>query len=190
MSGFILDGAISAGSNSVAGSNFQIAGGSINSTPIGVNTAQTGRFTNLSNTVSASFQNVTLTSSLAYTFERYTLSTTGLQTRNPSSSFVISLFSVTGTNYITSSGTMPSNSANIQDGTFKILSCSSMGIGCTHTVFFGANKLITPNPLNTNAQPTKLIFKRRGQTAQLVFDTQGNNNNGAWILLSSGVYVE
>ncbi len=190
MSGFILDGAISAGSNSVAGSNFQIAGGSINSTPIGVNTAQTGRFTNLSNTVSASFQNVTLTSSLAYTFERYTLSTTGLQTRNPSSSFVISLFSVTGTNYITSSGTMPSNSANIQDGTFKILTCSSMGIGCTHTVFFGANKLITPNPLNTNAQPTKLIFKRRGQTAQLVFDTQGNNNNGAWILLSSGVYVE
>jgi hypothetical protein len=190
MSGFILDGAISAGSNSIAGSNFQISGGAINSTPIGVNTAQTGRFTNLSNTVSASFQNVTLTSSLAYTFERYTLSTSGLQTRNPSSSYVISMFSVTGTNYITSSGTMPSNSVNIQDGTFKILTCSSMGIGCRHTIYFGENKLITPNPLNTNAQATKLIFKRQGQTAQLVFDAQGNNNNGAWILLNSGVYVE
>jgi len=190
MSGFILDGGISAGSNSVAGNNFQIAGGTINSTPIGTNTAQTGRFTNLSNTVSASLQNVTLTSSLAYTFERYTLSTSGLQTRSPTSTYVISLFSVTGTNYITSSGTMPSNSANISDGTFKILTCSSMGIGCRHTIHFGPDKLITPNPLASNAKATKLIFKRQGQTAQLIFDAQGDSNQGAWILLSNGVYVE
>jgi hypothetical protein len=100
------------------------------------------------------------------------------------------LFSVTGTNYITSSGTMPSNSANISDGTFKILTCSSMGIGCRHTIHFGINKLITPNPLNSNAKATKLIFKRQGQSAQLVFDAQGDSNQGAWILLSNGVYVE
>lgn len=189
VSGFILDGGVTAGSNMIAGSNFQISGGSINGTPIGVNTAQTGRFTNLSNTVSASFSNVTLASSLAYTFERYTLSSSGLQTRNPSTTYVISLFSVSGVNYTSSSGTMPSNSANIADGTMKILVCSSMGIGCSHTVFFGANKLITPNPLNSSAQATRITFKRQGQSAQLVFDAQSNNSQGSWILLSNGVYV-
>ena len=85
---------------------------------------------------------------------------------------------------------MPSNSANIPDGTFKILTCSSMGIGCKHTIYFGPDKLITPNPLDSNAKATKLIFKRQGQTAQLIFDAQGNSNQGAWILLSNGVYVE
>lgn len=189
ISGFILDGNITAGSNAIVGSNFQISGGGINGTPIGVNTAQTGRFTNLSNTVSANFSNVTLSSSLAYTFERYTLSSGVLPTRNPSTSFVVSLFSVSGVNYTSSSGTMPSNSANIADGTFKILVCSSMGIGCSHTIFFGANKLITPNPLNSSAQATRITFKRQGQSAQLVFDAQSNNSQGSWILLSNGVYV-
>ena len=189
LSGFVLDGNVTTGTNAVIGSNFQIAGGSINSTPIGVNSAQTGRFTNLSNTVSASFSNVTLNSSLAYTFERYTLSSTGLQTRNPSTSFVISLFSVSGPNYTSSSGTMPSNSANVADGTFKIIVCNSMGVGSSHTVFFGTNKLITPNPLNSTAQATRITFKRQGQSAQLVFDAQSNNNQGSWILLSNGVYV-
>ena len=189
MSGFVLDGNVSAGSNVVAGSNFQIGGGSINGTTIGVNTAQTGRFTNLSNTVSANLSSVTLASSLAYTFERYTLSSGGLQTRNPSTTYVISLFSVTGPNYTSSSGTMPSNSANIPDGTLKILVCGSMGVGSTHTVYFGANKLIAPNPLNVSSQPTKITFKRQGQSAQMVFDAQANSNQGAWILLSNGVYV-
>ena len=189
ISGFVLDGAVSAGSNSVAGSNFKISGGTVDGAPIGNNTAQTGRFTQLSNTVSASFSNVTLASSLAYTFERYTLSSGGLQTRNPSSNYVISMFSVSGSNYTSSSGTMPSNSANISDGTFKLLICSSMATGSTHTIYFGANKLITPNPINSNSQATKITFKRQGQSAQLVFDAQGNNSQGSWILLSNGVYV-
>jgi hypothetical protein len=189
ISGFVLDGNVTAGSNAIIGTNFQIGGGTINSTPIGVNTAQTGRFTNLSNTVSASFSSVTLTSSLAYTFERYTLSSTGLQTRNPSTSFVVSLFSVTGPNYTSSSGTMPSNSANIPDGTLKILVCSSMGIGSSHTIHFGTNKLIAPNPLNPSGTATRLTFKRQGQSAQLIFDAQSNNSQGSWILLSNGVYV-
>ena len=189
LSGFILDGSVTAGSNAIVGTNFQIGGGTINSTPIGVNTAQSGRFTNLSNTVSASFSSVTLTSSLAYTFERYTLSSGGLQTRNPSTSFIVSLFSVTGPNYTSSSGTMPSNSANIPDGTLKILVCSSMGTGSSHTIHFGANKLIAPNPLNPAGTATRMTFKRQGQSAQLIFDAQSNNSQGSWILLSNGVYV-
>lgn len=185
MSGFALDGNVSAGSNVVAGSNFQIGGGSINGTTIGVNTAQTGRFTNLSNTVSANLSSVTLSSSLAYTFERYTLSSGGLQTRSPTTTYAISLFSVSGPSYTLSSGTMPSNSASIPDGTLKILVCSSMGVGSSHTIFFGAGKLIAPNPLNVASQPTKLTFKRQGQSAHMVFDGVA----GAWILLSNGVYV-
>lgn len=188
MSGFRLEGPVSAGSNQISGNNFQILGGSINGTPIGANTAQTARFSTLSNTVSASLQNVTLTSSLSYTFERYTLSSS-LPTRNPSVSFVVSLFSVSGPNFTTSSGTMPSNPANIPDGTFKILVCSSLGVGSSHTINFGANKLIAPNPLDSNAVPTKIIFKRQGQTAKLLFDAQGNGGLGTWILLTSGVYV-
>jgi hypothetical protein len=84
---------------------------------------------------------------------------------------------------------MPSNSANIPDGTFKILVCSSLGIGSSHTIFFGQNKLITPNPLDSNAVATRIVFKRQGQTANLLFDAQGNGGLGAWILLSNGVYV-
>jgi hypothetical protein len=189
LSGFVLEGGVSTGSNSVAGSNFQISGGAINGTPIGTNTSQTGRFTQLSNTVSASLQNVTFNSSIAYTFERYTLSSGGLQTRNPSTSYVVSMFSVSGPSYTSSSGTMPSSSAGIQDGTFKILVCNSMGLNSSHTIVFGTNKLITPNPINSNAKATKITFKRQGQSAQIIFDSQGDSGQGAWILLSNGVYV-
>ena len=184
VSGFELTGAISAGSNVVRGTNFQIGGGAIDSTPIGVTGAQSGRFTSLSNTVSAAFSNVTFSTSVAYTFERYTLSSTGLQTRNPSINSVISLFSVSGVSYTGSSGTMPTLVTSVPDGTFKMLVCASMGTGCEHTIHFGSGKLITPNP-NNAAPSTKLVFKRAGQSCQLVFD----GVQGAWILLNAGAYV-
>jgi hypothetical protein len=190
MSGFVLDGGISAGSNQISGTNFQVSGGNINNTPIGTNVAQTGRFTSLSNTVSASFSNVTLNSSLAYQFERYSLNSS-FATRNPSTNYVISMFSVTSPSFTTSSGTMPSNSANIPDGTYKTLVCSQMATGSIHTVFFGTNKLITPNPLNVSAQATKLVFKRQGQSCNLIFDATANNSTGSWILIAGGsVYVQ
>ncbi len=183
MSGFLLEGPVTAGSNSISGDNFTINGGSINNTQIGINTAQTGRFTNLSNTVAASFNSVTLQSTLTYNMvDKYTLSSPSVIFRSPSSATVVSMFSVVGTNFTTSSGTMPS--ASIAEGTLKILVCQNMGVGCTHTVHFGAGKLITPNPLNDASVPTKLIFKRKSQSAQLLFD------GTAWILLSSGAYVE
>uniref|UniRef100_A0A6C0H7N0 Uncharacterized protein n=1 Tax=viral metagenome TaxID=1070528 RepID=A0A6C0H7N0_9ZZZZ len=184
MSGFVLDGGVTAGTNTIAGSSFQIGGGSINSTPIGTNVASTGRFTTLSNTVQASFNNVTLQSTLAYSVERYTFSATSPATRSPSDSIVVSMFSVLGTNYTATSGTMPST--GIADGTFKMLVCSNMGPGCQHTVFFGAGKLITPNPINAVDQPTRLVFKRRSQSAQMLWD----NQQSAWILLASGAYVQ
>jgi hypothetical protein len=184
LSGFVLNGPVSAGSNAISGDNFQISGGSIQSTPIGNALASTGRFTTLTNTVQAVFQNVTLQSSLAYSFERYTLDSATLTTRNPSINVVLSMFSVNGPNWTSSSGTMPSFS--VPDGTFKILVCSSIGTGSSHTIHFGAGKLITPNPLNSSAQPSKLVFKRQSQSAQIVFDAV----QSAWILIGSGAYVQ
>jgi hypothetical protein len=64
-----------------------------------------------------------------------------------------------------------------------------MGLNSSHTIVFGTNKLITPNPINSNAKATKITFKRQGQSAQIIFDSQGDSGQGAWILLSNGVYV-
>ena len=187
MSGYVLEGDISAGNNVIAGSNFQISGGNINSTPIGVYGGSTGRFTSLTNTVQAQLTDVTLLSGFKYSLERYTLSSTGTPgtfiNNSPSIDVVTSIFSVIGPSYTSSSGTMPS--LNVSDGTLKILVCSNMDEGCVHTIYFGAGKLISPNsPTNINSQPTKLIFKRRGQSVQLMHD------RGAWIILNSGCYVE
>ena len=128
ISGFILDGGLSGGSNLISGTNFNINGGSINNTPIGATTASTGRFTNLSNTVSALLNNVTLSTNLVYDLsDVYTLSSSGIQFKSPSTSFVVSLFNVSGINYTSSSGTMPSS--GISPGTFKMLICK---IGRAH----------------------------------------------------------
>ena len=183
ISGFDLEGNLSAGSNQISGTNFSINGGTINSTPIGASTAQSGRFTTLTNTVTSSLTALTLQSTLAYSLtDTYTLSSGGIQFRNPSSNTVVSMFTVSGTNYTASSGTMPS--VSISDGTMKILVCKSMGVGCQHTIFFGSGKLITPNSLDDLHVPTKLIFKRKSQSATLIWD------GTSWILLNSGAYVE
>lgn len=183
ISGYILDGPITAGTSAIVGTNFQINGGTINTTPIGNVSPNSGNFTNLSNTVQAQLTRVSLQSTLIYSLERYSLSSAS-PLRSPDATKIVSLFSVQGASFITSSGTMPSTS--ISDGTFKVLVCSSMDVGCKHTIFFGAGKLITPNPINSGSQPTKLIFKRKGQSVQLLYDA----SSAAWILLNSGCYVE
>jgi hypothetical protein len=183
ISGYILDGPITAGTSAIVGTNFQINGGTINATPVGNVNPNSGNFTNLSNTVQAQLTRVSLQSTLTYSLERYTLSSAS-PVRSPDATRIVSLFSVQGASFTSSSGTMPSTS--ISDGTLKILVCSSMDPGCSHTVFFGSGKLITPNPLNSGSQPTKLVFKRRGQSVQLMYDA----TSAAWILLNSGCYVE
>jgi hypothetical protein len=182
MSGFVLEGDITAGSNAIVGSNFNIAGGSINTTPIGQSSAAPGRFTTLTSTVSAVFNNVALNQSLTYSIERYQLNSGGVQFRNPTTTSIVSLFSVVGVNYNGSSGTMPSTA--VSDGTLKYLVCGSIGEGCSHTVFFGAGRIIAPTQ-PSNPSPTKLVFKRAGQSAQLMFSSVDNS----WILLNAGAYV-
>lgn len=189
LSGFVLDGGISAGSNAIMGNNFQISGGDINSTPIGVTSAQTGRFTNLTNTVAANLRNVTMTTSLVYSIDRYSMSS-GFPTRNPLLSTIVSMFSVTSPSFTGAMGTIGSSNVDIEDGTMKIIVCDSMADGSIYTLYFGPNKLIAPNPINISTQPTRIIFKRQGQCAKLLFNATGDNNLGSWILLSGGVYVE
>lgn len=183
LSGFVLEGAVSCGSNQVLGSNFQISGGNINNTPIGVATAQTGRFTNLSSTVQSQLMDTTLLGKLIYSVERYSVNSTLPFKTQISALTVVSMFSVIGTSFTGSSATMPST--NIVDGTLKVLVCSAMGQNCTHAIHFGVGKLISPNPLAATPS-SRLVFKRAGQSVQLMFDAV----NSAWIILNSGCYVE
>jgi len=181
ISGFVLDGSITAGSNAVVGSNFIISGGTINNTPIGTSVAQSGRFNVLSNTVSANFENVTLLSNLMYSSERYTLSSF-LPTRNPSSNTIVTFVSVNGISF-DSSGTMANT--GISDGQVKTIACSSMGANCTYTIHVGVGKLIAPNISNNNLSPSKLQFSRSGQSVQMIFD----GALSAWLILGRGCSV-
>jgi hypothetical protein len=133
----------------------------------------------------STFSDVKINNSINYSFEKYTLG--NLDTiRSPSIECIISLFSITGINDTTPAGTMPS--INVPDGTFKILVARKIDEGCTYTVYF--DRLITPNPLNSQlTQATKLVFKRRSQSAQLIYDIDYDENGGAWLLLTAGAYA-
>lgn len=130
--------------------------------------------------------NLSLNKSLNYSFERYSMDST-TASYSPSPNVIMSLFSVIEPS-IDCNGTMPS--LGISDGTFKILVCSSMAENSTYTIHFpivnDKPTLITPNPCDTNAIPTKLIFKRRSQSAQIVYDY----DQSAWVLITAGAYVK
>lgn len=179
ISGFTLDGSLQGGSFIIATSNLQATGGQIDSVPVGQNTAQSGRFTSLASTISTSLTNVSLQSTLQYSVERYTLSSL-VQSRNPNTSVVTSFISVSGTTF-NSFGTI--GNTGIADGQLKKIVMSSVGPGCTHTLFFGSNKLITPNPLG--GTPKQITFKRQGQSCSIIFDA----SSSAWILESGSGYI-
>jgi hypothetical protein len=181
ISGFTLDGPIVGGTFTIAGSNFQISGGAIDNTPIGQTTAQTGRFTSLSSTISTSLENVTMQSNLNYSIERYTLSSL-LPTRSPSTSVITSYISVNGVGF-NCSGTM--GSSGVSDGQVKKLVCSSIGNNCEYRLAFPSGKLVAPNPLG-GPLPTRITFKRSGQSVELLYD----NSLAAWVIVSgTGAYI-
>ena len=184
--GFILNGSVTAGSNAIVGSNFQILGGLINGTPIGQTTAQSGRFTSLASTTSTSLENVTFQSNMSYSVENYTV-TALISNRNPTSSTIISYVTVSGIG-TAGTGTMPLTS--LTNGQIKKITCISMGINSTYQLNFASGRLIAPNPLG-GTPPTKIIFKRQGQSCELMWNsTQINQTTGAWILTGgSGGYV-
>ena len=186
INGFILTGPVTAGNNAVVGSNFQISGGTINSTPIGQTTAQSGRFTALASTTTTSLENVTLQSNLNYSVESYTVSSL-LSNRNPLANRIISYVSVSGVGFI-GTGTMPLT--GLTNGQLKRVVCVSVSYNSQYQLNFSSGTLIAPNPLG-GFPPTKLIFKRQGQSCELMWNsTQINATTGAWILTGgNGAYV-
>ena len=186
MSGFVLDGAISGGSNAIIGSNFSISGGTIDSTPIGQSAAQSGRFTSLASTVITNLKNVTLQSNLNYSVDRFELASLASPSRNPDLSTVITYVSVSGSGF---TGTGNMLTTGVYDGQVKKIICNNMGNNCQYELSFASGKLIAPNPLG-GAAPTKLTFKRRGQSCELTWDASLNASTGAWLLTGgTGAYV-
>ena len=182
ISGFILDGAITAGSNSVIGSNFKISGGAIDGTPIGQTTAQSGRFTSLASTSSTTLKNVSMQSNMNYSVERYTLSSLN-PSRSPDTNVIVTYVSVSGATF-TANGNM--NTTGLADGQVKKIICSAMGVGCQYVLNFASGTLVTPNPLGA-AAPTKLTFRRSGQSCELTWDATINS----WVISGgTGAFVE
>lgn len=180
LSGFILDGGITGGSNLISGTNFAIGGGSIEATPIGAVSPQTGRFSTLTSTVQSNVVNQTFTGNLNLSTERYTLSS-AVPTRDPSRNVVVTFVTVSGVSFV-ATGTMPNGTI---DGQSKTVIMSSIGTNCRYALSFPAGKLMMPNPLS-GATPTKITFKRTGQSATFVWDNTGlfwvpTGGNGGYV---------
>jgi hypothetical protein len=186
MSGFILDGPVTAGNNAVVGSNFQISGGTVNGTPIGQTTAQSGRFTSLASTTSTTLENVTFQSNMSYSVENYTV-TVGAPNRNPTSSVITSYVNVFGIGVV-GTGTMPLT--GLSNGLTKKIVCTTISYGSEYQLNFASGRLIAPNPLG-GVPPTKITFKRPGQSCELMWNaTHINSITGAWLLIGgTGAYV-
>jgi hypothetical protein len=180
ISGYTLDGTLSAGSSLIAGNNFHVLGGTIQNTPIGNTTASTIRGTAITNTLSASLLNLTAASNMNYSVERFTLSS-GTPTGSPSANTVVTFVSVNGVSF-TSSGTM--GSTGLTDGAIKVIICASMGVNCLYKLAFGAGKLTTPNPCGTTGS-TLITMKHTGQGVQLIW----NGSSNSWFCMNSGVFV-
>jgi len=186
MSGFVLNGTISGGNNAIIGNNFVISGGTIDNTPIGQTTPQSGRFSTLASTAITNLNNVTLQSNLNYSVERFELASLASPSRNPDLNTIITYVSVSGSGFI---GTGNMLTIGVYDGQIKKIICSNMGNNCQYKLSFPIGTLITPNPLG-GPTPTMITFKRRGQSCELTWDASLNAGNGAWVLTGgTGAYV-
>jgi hypothetical protein len=180
ISGFTLDGTLSAGSSLIAGNNFHVLGGTIQNTPIGNSTASTIRGSAITNTLSASLLNLTASSNMNYSVERFTLSS-GTPTGSPSMNTVVTFVSVSGVSF-TSTGTL--GSTGLTDGAIKVIICASMGTNCLYKLAFAPGGLTTPHPCGTTGS-TLITMKNAGQGIQLIW----NASVSSWFCMNSGVYV-
>ncbi len=164
---FTLCGELTGNTQTISGSQFDINGGAIDSTPIGSNIASTARFTTLTNTIQADLTALNILSTLSMSKERYTMDSVILPNRSPSTSLVTSMFRVT-TGSFTATGTM----GPIVDGGMKIFVAEYIAPNSEYILHFGtsgSSKLIFPcNPCN-NIIPGKLKFTCTGQSITLVY---------------------
>lgn len=181
MSGFTLEGTLNAGSQTVFGSNFNIDGGTIDSTAIGTTIASTGRFTTLTSTIQANLEDVTIAGNLNLSCEEYTVSS-GLPIRNPLTNVVVSFINVSGVSFTSTGNTMADGTVNCQ---VKKLVATSIDAGCEYHLSFTAGKLIAPDPCTPGNDATLIKFKRKGQSVELLW----YSTLSAWVVSNGGVYV-
>lgn len=181
MSGFRLEGTLQGGAQLITGSNFDVGGGEIDNTPIGVTIASTGRFTTLTSTIQTNVEDITINSNLNYSLERYTVSSS-FPLRNPLTNVVLSFINVSGVTFTSTGNTMADGSV---DGQVKKLLIESMGNDCEYQLNFTAGRLVAPNPLNQMSDPTLIKFKRQGQSLELIWSSVLS----AWIVSNNGAYI-
>lgn len=169
MSGFELEGGITAGGNLIDGSNFVISGGNINNTSIGEVTPSTGKFTNLTSTIESTFNNQTLLGNLNYSLEYIDFNTT-VTTGNVSVDVILSFISIQNAD-LSCSLSIPDGKV---DGQLKIIISSNVEDNSTYIIDFGSSNLVTPfipgGVVNAPNYPSQILFKRQGQSISLIWN--------------------
>ena len=113
-----------------------------------------------------------------YSTETYTLGL--VVSRNPVANIITSYVIISGVGFI-GTGDMPLT--GLTNGQIKKIICVSASVNSQYQLNFAAGRLITPNPLN-GLPPTKITFKRQGQSCELIWNaTQINDTTGAWVLI-------
>lgn len=175
MSGFQLEGGLTAGNNLISGTNFNIGGGNINNTSIGQTAPSSGKFTNLTSTNESTFNNQTLLGNLNYSLEYIDL-TTNTTSGSVSVDVILSFVTVENPN-LNCELSIPDGKV---DGQLKVIIASHIDDDSTYKLNFGANNLVTPfipgGILNAPNYPSQILFKRQGQSISLIW----NNRNKFW----------
>lgn len=181
ISGFTLDGGLTAGSSLISGSNFKIDGGNINNTIIGQSTPQTARFTNVTSGNLVTNQGF-LTGNLHYSFERININTL-LDPSVVSNACIASYINISGGDLSVTSA-LPDG---LFDGQLKVIVFSNVGANSTYTFTFASGKVMFPNPFNQTSSATSIRFKRKGQSISLLWDNVGKfwlpiGGNGGYVI--------
>lgn len=175
MSGFQLEGGITAGNNLISGTNFKVDGGNINNTSIGQVTPLSGKFTNLTALNESTFNNQTLLGNLNYSLEHIDL-TTNTTNGSVSVDVILSFINLNDTN-LNCELTIPDGKV---DGQLKIIIASNIEDNSKYTLNFGETNLVTPfipgGTITAPNYPSQILFKRQGQSISLIW----NNRNKFW----------
>lgn len=175
MSGFQLEGGITAGNNLISGTNFNIGGGGINNTSIGQTSPSSGKFTNLTSINESTFNNQTLLGNLNYSLEYIDL-TTNTTSASVSVDVILSFITVDTSN-LNCELLIPDGKV---DGQLKVIIASHIEDNSTYMLNFGSTNLVTPfipgGVLNAPNYPSQILFKRQGQSISMVW----NNRDKFW----------
>lgn len=176
LSGFELDGGMTAGGQLISGSNFEIKGGKIDNTVIGETNPKNATFTNLTSTVSSTVNDQTVLGNLNYSLE-YIDFTTSNTNANVGLGVIISFVSIQNANLVCE---LFIGDGQV-DGQLKTIIASQISNNSTYILNFGSGNLITPfipgGAISAPNFPSKVLFKRQGQSMSLIW----NDREKYWV---------